>query len=172
MAKPGYQQKIHRMNKELILLLPLAILLTSCGEGGKKGDTELIKLSDKDRDEIMTTFLETQDAWNEGSIEGFMKAYWQSEKLVFLGAAGPTYGYTKTLERYKKSYPDRETMGILKFKVIDLYKIDNNSAIMIGQYYLSRSMGDALGYYTLVWQEIEGEWLIVSDHSSGQVIKE
>jgi len=38
---------------------------------------------------------------------------------------------------------------------------------MIGKFYLTRSIGDQQGYYTLIWQKIDGVWKIISDHSSG-----
>ena len=78
--------------------------------------------------------------------------------------------YNKTLERYKKGYPDAETMGILKFTIKDLYQLDSRTALMIGRFYLSRSMQDVEGYFTLVWQKIDGRWVIISDHSSGQFV--
>src|SRR4051812_634098 len=51
--------------------------------------------------------------WNKGNPEGYMKGYWESDSLLFIGKSGPTYGYNATLERYKKSYPDAASMGIL-----------------------------------------------------------
>jgi hypothetical protein len=43
---------------------------------------------------------------------------------------------------------------------------------MIGKFYLTRTVGDMQGYYTLVWQKIDEKWLIISDHSSGEDIVE
>jgi len=160
------------MKRVTLILSALAVISVSCNNSAEKTSAANAQLTGAEREEIMNTFMATQDAWNAGNLEDFMKGYWESESLVFTGAAGPTYGYSKTLERYKLNYPDQETMGMLKFKVIDLYKIDSSTALMIGQFYLSRSMGDVIGFYTLVWQEIEGRWLIISDHSSGQAIKE
>jgi hypothetical protein len=114
----------------------------------------------------------TEEAWNNNDLEGFMEGYINSEKLVFVGSRGPTYGYNSTLESYKKGYPDAETMGSLSFEIIDLYQIDKVTAIMIGKFYLTRTVGDMQGYYTLVWQKIDEKWLIISDHSSGEDIVE
>lgn len=127
-------------------------------------------LSEADSKEIRSTLQSTQDAWNTGDLEGFMEGYWKSEKLAFVGVQGPTYGFKKTLERYKSGYPDAETMGMLKFTIKDLYQIDSRTALMIGRFYLSRSMQDVEGYFTLVWQKIDGSWIIISDHSSGQFV--
>ena len=63
-------------------------------------------------------------------------------------------------------------MGMLKFTIKDLFQIDNRTVMMIGRFYLSRTMADVEGYFTLIWQKIDGKWLIISDHSSGQYVKE
>jgi hypothetical protein len=51
-------------------------------------------------------------AWNSGSIDDFMKGYWASDSLVFIGKS-VTYGWQPTLENYKKRYPDTAAMGKL-----------------------------------------------------------
>lgn len=159
------------MKTKVLIVVSVLLIAASCGKSKQRTDEGEYKLSASDKEEIMTTFIETQDAWNTGNLEGFMKGYWKSEKLVFTGVGGPTYGYNATLLRYKQSYPDTETMGMLKFTVKDLYKIDSKTVIMIGKYYLSRSIGDMVGHYTLVWQRIDNNWLIISDHSSGQAVQ-
>ncbi|MEE4115513.1 MAG: nuclear transport factor 2 family protein [Marinilabiliaceae bacterium] len=159
------------MRSILILFIATLFIVSCSNKASELSGDERPELSKTDREEIMNTFMLTQEAWNNYDIEGFMSAYWNSDKLVFTGVGGPTYGYQATLENYKKNYPDQETMGLLKFTVVDLYRIDNSSSLMIGKFYLSRKMGDLVGYYTLVWQKIDGKWKIISDHSSGQLIK-
>lgn len=155
------------MKIRLVIVILLFGFLASCSDKEKE---RVYNLSEADKNEITNTLYKTQDAWNSGDIEGFMEGYWKSDKLVFTGVEGPTYGYYKTLERYKKGYPDTETMGMLKFTIKDLYQIDSKTALMIGRFYLSRSLQDIDGYFTLVWQKTDGKWLIISDHSSGQFV--
>jgi hypothetical protein len=114
----------------------------------------------------------TEEAWNQGNLEEFMKGYWVSDSLVFTGSRGPTYGYDSTLESYRRGYPDLETMGKLDFEIVDLRQIDVRTALMIGKFYLTRTIGDLQGYYTLVWQKTDGKWVIISDHSSGDPVAE
>lgn len=159
------------MNTRVLIAASLLLFLGSCSDSAKKKET-VFNLSEADQNEITNTLYKTQDAWNTGDLEGFMAGYWKSEKLVFTGVQGPTYGYNETLERYKKGYPNSEIMGMLKFTIKDLYQIDNKTALMIGRFYLSRSMEDLEGYFTLVWQKIDDKWLIISDHSSGQFVRE
>ena len=126
------------------------------------------KLSKKDKKAILEVFKMTEDAWNEGDIEQFMEGYWKSDKLVFVGAAGPTYGWEATRERYLKGYPDREAMGKLSFEILDINKIDTRTVLFIGKFHLDRTIGDLNGCYTLVWQKINGKWLMIADHSSSE----
>lgn len=160
-------------NSGLMSLLFL-ILISGCVTENNPSVNSIQKyeLSVTDSLEIARTLMLTEEAWNNNDLEGFMEGYINSEKLVFVGSRGPTYGYNSTLESYKKGYPDAETMGSLSFEIIDLYQIDMVTAIMIGKFYLARTVGDMQGYYTLVWQKIDEKWLIISDHSSGEDIVE
>ena len=158
------------MRNTIIATLLIMLSIASCTN--KEAEEEIIisdqsELNQSDRDEIINTFMATKDAWNEGDLEEFMKGYYHSDNIAFVGASGPVYGYEATLERYIKGYPNLDAMGKLDFEVLKLYKIDTRTAIMIGKFYLTRTIGDHQGYYTLVWQEIDGTWKIISDHSSG-----
>jgi len=124
-------------------------------------------LSKKNRFEILHV-LEKQSAnWNEGNIEEYMKGYWKSDSLRFIGKSGITYGWNATLERYKKTYPGKDAMGFLKFHVLSLEFLSPNKAFMIGKWDLERK-GDKNvgGYFTLIWEKIRGVWRITIDHTS------
>jgi len=112
--------------------------------------------------------LDRQTAdWNAGRVEEFMNGYWESDSLTFIGKVGVTKGYAGTLASYKKRYPDRATMGTLKFDILKLEFQGPGAAYVIGRWHLTRpQVGDAGGHYTLLWRKIKGQWVIVSDHSS------
>jgi ketosteroid isomerase-like protein len=104
--------------------------------------------------------------WNEGDAAGFMKGYWESDSLVFIGKSGPTYGYIPTLERYKKGYPDAAHMGKLTSTILSMQQLSADYYFVIGKWELKREAGDVGGSYTLLIKKIKGEWVIVCDHSS------
>jgi ketosteroid isomerase-like protein len=104
--------------------------------------------------------------WNRGNIDGYMVGYWESDSLVFIGKNGPTYGYRATLDRYRKAYPDVARMGQLTSTVISVRLLSPEWAYVTGRWQLKRTIGDLSGYYTLLLRKINGEWLIVEDHSS------
>lgn len=124
------------------------------------------EISKREKSEIENLLAKQVEAWNEGNLEKFMKTYWNSEKLSFVGSRGPSYGWQATLDNYKKGYPSITAMGTLNFKILSIAKLDKKTIYVIGKFELTREAGDLTGHFTLVIQKIKGEWLIVSDHSS------
>lgn len=111
--------------------------------------------------------LEAQAAaWNRGDIPGFMAAYEKSEKLRFASGGSVTHGWQPTLERYRKRYPDRATMGTLTFTIHEVDVVAPDAAIVFGQWELSRAADRPWGLFTLVLKKRPEGWRIVSDHTS------
>lgn len=104
--------------------------------------------------------------WNKGNIEGYMKGYWESDSLLFIGSKGPRYGYETTLKRYKEAYPDADHMGKLKSTIVSMDKLSDNCYFIVGKWALERKASDLDGSYTLLLKKIKGKWVIVCDHSS------
>lgn len=115
---------------------------------------------------IRKTMAQQVDAWNKGDLESFMIPYWHSDSLMFIGKSGITYGWTKTLENYKKGYPDTATMGKLKFDLLEVKRLSPEYFSVVGKWFLTRSAGNVGGHFTLLIRRINKQWLIVSDHSS------
>lgn len=105
-------------------------------------------------------------AWNKGNIAEFMQGYWNSDSLLFVGKNGPVYGYTTTLENYKKNYPDTVVMGKLQFNLLSIQQISPTHGFVLGKFLLTRKIGNASGYFTLWLRKIDGKWLIIADHTS------
>lgn len=123
-------------------------------------------LKAQDRQAIIKV-LETQRlSWNNGDIDGFMQGYWKSDSLMFVGKSGPVYGWQKTLDRYKRSYPDKAAMGKLTFTILKVDLLDKTNAFMFGAWRLDRDKDTPGGYFTLWFRKINGVWVIVVDHTS------
>jgi len=141
------------MKQFLLLLLPLFLCFPSAAQ-------------ETNEHAIRQLLQQQQKAWNDGEIAGYMKGYWESDSLVFIGKNGPTYGYYPTLERYKKAYPDKQSMGNLKLAIISLRKLSDEYYFVIGKWALERTIGNLNGSFTLLFRKIQGKWVIVNDHSS------
>lgn len=137
-------------------LIVYAFILLSIAATAQKNDEQIIK-----------KILANQDsAWNEGRLDKFMIGYWNSDSLLFIGKNGPHYGYDNTLKNYQKSYTDTSVMGHFTSMVISMKRLSKEYYFVTGKWFLKRTMGNLSGYYTLLFQKIKGEWVIVADHSS------
>ena len=117
--------------------------------------------------EAVLKLLETQRLdWNRGDIDGFMRGYWKSDSLLFVGREAPEYGWQSTIDRYKKAYPNKAAMGQLTFEVFQVRLIDANNAFIFGGWHLKLEKSAPGGYFTLWFRKMNGEWKIVVDHTS------
>ena len=145
------------MKKTVLLILPLLFLLifSSCSMNNA---TEIDAIK-----QVLTT---QQIYWNNGDIEGFMLGYWNSKKFEFSSENGTTYGWESTLERYKESYPTKESMGELSFEILDVKLTSDTTAVLDGEWELIRKNDNPKGSFILKFQKIENNWLIIRDYST------
>ena len=136
-------------------LLLICLILSAAINAQSNDETAIRQLLDKQT-----------AAWNKGDIDRFMDGYWENDSLMFIGKSGVTYGYQNTLENYKKGYPDTAAMGKLTTKQIKMIRVSKQYYFIVGKWYLKRSIGDISGHYNLLIRKINGEWVIVADHSS------
>ncbi|GGG39959.1 YybH family protein [Bizionia arctica] len=118
-----------------------------------------------DKNAILAVLELQETAWNNHDLEGFMKGYWKNDSLKFYGGSGLTLGWDKTLANYKKGYPTKAESGILKFVINDISKIENNTYWVMGEYHLTRDVGNANGVFIIIFKKINGEWKIIADMS-------
>ncbi len=91
-----------------------------------------------DKAAILTVLEQQRTGWNKGDLESYMQGYWKSDSLLFVGKNGPTYGWQKTLDNYKKGYPDKDAMGLLTFGIKKIEFIAKNQAFVLGSWHLKR----------------------------------
>lgn len=126
----------------------------------------LSKAQSKEELLIRNVLLTQQTAWNKGDINTFMQGYWNNDSLMFIGKSGITYGWKKTLENYQKGYPDTAAMGKLQFEFIEIKRLSPEYYFVAGKWFLTRTIGNINGSFTLLFKKIHKRWLIVKDHSS------
>ena len=142
------------MSKSTILLL-LYIITTYSLFAQSKDEMEVRRI----------LALQTKE-WNDGNIPAFMNTYWKSDSLMFVGKTGITYGWQKTLDNYKKNYPDTAAMGKLTFDLLEVKRLSSDYFFVVGKWHLTRSIGDIGGIFTLLFRKLANRWLIIADHSS------
>lgn len=128
--------------------------------------TQVVNAQSKDELGIRTILAAQTSEWNKGNLESFMKGYWESDSLLFIGKNGITYGWQKTLDNYKKMYPDTAAMGKLNFELVTVKRLSKDYFFVVGKWHLTRNIGNIGGAYTLLFRKIKNQWVIVTDHSS------
>ena len=141
--------------KYFLLAITLGIFI-SCAE--TSNDSE-------DIDQIKKILHDQQTSWTNGDIEGFMAGYWESDSLKFYSGAKLSKGWQTTLENYNLRYPSKAHTGKLLFKIADISKINNDAYWVMGEYHLTREVGDAQGTFLIIFKRINGDWKIVADSS-------
>jgi len=144
----------------VIFLVVIMVGLASCAN--KPSNI----VDDNTRKEIIDTMDMQSKCWSDGNIDCYMDGYWKSDSLMFIGKDGPVYGWENTLDRYKKTYPDKDAMGNLTFKLISIEPLGKEAIFVVGAWKLIRATDELSGYYSLIWKKIDGKWVIVADHSS------
>lgn len=159
------------METRFVLCFSLLLMLLSCTS---PSDLDAVQSEEKttydpsqDFDAIKAVMSMQEEAWSAGDLEQFMTGYINDASLTFIGSRGLSYGWETTLANYKKGYPDKAAMGKLSFEVLELKSLSPEFCYMIGKFYLTRDAEDLSGYFTLLWQKIEGEWKVIADQTCG-----
>lgn len=144
--------------KKLVFILFLCITTAlNCDAQSSNG---------KDEKAILAVLKAQRIAWSNNNIEEFMEGYWKSDSLKFSNNNGVTYGWESTLEKYKQSYPTKDHTGKLNFKINAIDKINEGAYYVMGEYHIKREVGNADGFFMVVFKNIDGKWKIIADTSS------
>ena len=148
--------------KHLFTIIIL-IIFSSCNMESPK-NTEILEQNPEEIIAIKNVLINQQKCWNNGDIDGFMEGYWNSEELIFTSLSHePAFGWENTLERYKNSYPTKESMGNFNFKILELKLISDKSARLKGKWELIRKDDNPNGLFWLNLEKFEENWLITKD---------
>lgn len=136
--------------------------------------TPLALAQSADQTQILAAIKAQTEAWNRGDIPAFMQAYEDSAETTFIGLT-VRKGYQPILERYQQSYSNREQMGTLTFRDIEVRLLPPSCgktelALVTGKFHLDRTArGRAAkddGIFSLVWRHGPHGWKIILDHTS------
>jgi len=120
----------------------------------------------RDSSAIAAVLNSQKEAWNNHNIEAFMEGYWKSDSLAFYGSGGVVKGWQATLERYKKGYPTKNHFGTLQFVYNAIVPVSEDIYYVMGEYHLTRPVGNTNGLFMLVVKKLDGAWKVIADTSA------
>jgi uncharacterized protein (TIGR02246 family) len=142
----------------LALLLPLSAL-----------SQQELGTVPKENLDIIKVLLAQEGAWNRGDIDAFAQSYKDSPDTLFV-TNNVNRGYIGMVDAYKRDYPNKATMGTLAFSELEVHRLDEHFAVVIGRYHLERGKkegGNADGLFSLVLEKTDKGWKIIVDHTTG-----
>lgn len=149
---------MNRTRKALIVALALPALMSGSSR---------VRPSASSAEKDIRAVLDVQvAAWNRGDVDTFMQSYWKSDETEFVGASGIFRGWQAVIERYRKTYPDRRSMGTVQFSDLEITLLSPNAALVVGKYQLEREADHPSGVFTLVFRKFPEGWRIINDHTS------
>jgi uncharacterized protein (TIGR02246 family) len=128
-----------------------------------------------DKVAVRAVLEEQVAAWNRGDIAAFMASYEDSPETTFVGTTSVNKGFQPILERYKQGYANKDQMGTLTFRELDIRLLPTTTgvteyAVVTGRFHLDRkAKGTATkddGIFSLVWHKGPGGWKILLDHTA------
>ncbi|MEZ4811192.1 MAG: serine hydrolase [Allomuricauda sp.] len=120
-----------------------------------------------DDQKIRQNFEKQEVCWNNADIECYMEAYAATEPIQTASTGGITYGYDNIIGNYKKYFP-KERMGHLYFDNISTRRLSDNLYYVTGRFNLKFPDREELahGWFSVNFKKINGEWYMITDHSS------
>lgn len=123
----------------------------------------------KEEQAIRQIFVRGQAAWKRGDIDAFMKGMWVDESTVHIFNEEITVGHAAIRERYSSRYTDPDRMGELTTKDMVVKVLSPDIAYVYSRWNFTHPDIAFDGVFTLVLRKIDGEWLIVHDHSQATI---
>lgn len=122
-----------------------------------------------DHQRIRALFESSCAAWNRGDIDAYLADYWHSDKVRWVSEGTVRYGFEAIAAGFKSRFDSPDNMGRLEVANLEIQLLGESDALVFGAWIQTTHAGRRHGVFTVHLKKIDGEWLIVSDHSSTSV---
>lgn len=117
--------------------------------------------------EIKELLKNQVEAWNSGSVEGFMNYYWKSDNFTFQSGNNRVEGWETLKLRYEKNYSG-DKMGRLNFTDLSVKILTPEYAFVQGRWKVTTGENSSQGLFTLIMRRMYDTWKIIHDHTSSE----
>jgi uncharacterized protein (TIGR02246 family) len=119
-----------------------------------------------DHQRIRALFESGCVAWNRGDIDGYLADYGHSDKVRWVSEGTVRYGFEAIAAGFKVRFDSPDNMGRLEVANLEIQLLGESDALVFGAWIQTTRTARHHGAFTVHLKKIDGEWLIVSDHSS------
>jgi uncharacterized protein (TIGR02246 family) len=124
--------------------------------------------SKPDAQKVYEILLKMLDRWNAHDIEGYMEVYWKSPELLVVVDSEQFNGWQQLHDSYLNGYPDRNAMGFIQPKRIQVKLLKPDLALALTWWSVTfpSSKQSVVGNSTMNLQKFNDGWKIVASHTS------
>jgi hypothetical protein len=88
-------------------------------------------ISKSDAQQVYEVLLKMLDRWNAHDIEGYLEVYWKSSELLVVVDSEQYNGWEELHDSYRNGYPDRNAMGFIEPKRIQIKLLKPDLALAL-----------------------------------------
>src|ERR1700726_473293 len=88
-------------------------------------------VSKSDAQQVYEVLLKMLDRWNAHDIEGHLEVYWNSPELLVVADSEQVNGWQQLHDSYIHGYPDRNSMGFIEPKRIQVKLLKPDLALAL-----------------------------------------
>ena len=125
-------------------------------------------VSKTDAQQIYEVLLKMLDRWNAHDIEGYLEVYCKSPVLLVVVDSEQFIGWQQLHDSYINGYPDRNSMGVIDPKRIQIKLLKPDLALALTWWSISfpTSKQKVVGNTTMNLQKFDEGWRVIVAHSS------
>jgi uncharacterized protein (TIGR02246 family) len=106
-------------------------------------------------------------AWNQGDVEGFLRNFAKSPRLVFASGNEVSTGWRNALDSYRETYGDAVGTGHLSLDVLQIEPLGRAYAKALGRWTVTHAdTAPAEGLFTVILKKEPEGWVVIHDHTS------
>ena len=124
--------------------------------------------SKPDAQQVYEVLLKMLDRWNAHDIEGHLEVYRKSPELLVVVDSEEFNGWQALHDSYINGYPDRNMMGLIQPKRIQVKLLKTDLALALTWWSVSfpDTKQKVVGNTTMNLQKFDDGWKIVASHTS------
>lgn len=115
---------------------------------------------------IKAVFFQGAAAWNRRDLDGYLATYADGDHVRWVSGGHMTIGKAAIREALAPRFASPEPMGTLTIKKLQIEIQTLTDALVFGRFHLQFEEEAIAGVFTVHLQQVDGRWLMVSDHAS------
>jgi uncharacterized protein (TIGR02246 family) len=125
-------------------------------------------LAKPDAQRVYDVLLKMLDRWNAHDLDGHLEVYWKSPELLVVIGSEQFNGWQQLHDSYINGYPDRNAMGFIQPKRIQVRLLRPDLALALTWWSVTfpSTKQTVVGNSTMNLQKFDDGWKIVASHTS------